>query len=49
MTSVAAEGAAERLPCFRRRVAYALARELGRRQRLVSRARLEPASVPSPA
>jgi lipoate-protein ligase B len=45
MTSMAAEGAAERLPCFRKRAAYAMARELGLRQRLVSARRL--ASIPS--
>jgi lipoyl(octanoyl) transferase len=45
MTSMAAEGAAEGLACFRKRVAYAMARELGLRQRLVPAARL--ASVPS--
>jgi lipoyl(octanoyl) transferase len=31
------------LPCFRKRAAYAVAQALGRRQRLVSRARLEAA------
>ena len=45
MTSMAAEGAAERLPCFRKRAAHAMARELGLRQRLVSARSL--ASVPS--
>jgi lipoyl(octanoyl) transferase len=41
MTSVARElGGGARLPCFRKRMAYALCRELGRRQRLVSAARL---------
>jgi lipoyl(octanoyl) transferase len=45
MTSLAAEGAGEGVPCFRKRVAYAMARELGLRQRLVSARRL--ASVPS--
>jgi lipoyl(octanoyl) transferase len=48
MTSVAAEGVTERIPCLRKRVAYAMTRELGLRQRLVSRARLA-ASVPSVA
>ncbi|HSO97628.1 MAG TPA: lipoyl(octanoyl) transferase LipB [Solirubrobacteraceae bacterium] len=32
------------LPCFRKRTAYAVAQALGRRQRLVSRARLEAAA-----
>jgi lipoate-protein ligase B len=45
MTSLAAEGAAEGLACVRKRVAYAMARELGLRQRLVSARRL--ASIPS--
>ena len=44
MTSVAAEtGRTGRLPCFRREVAYRFAQAHGRRQRLVSRARLEAA------
>jgi lipoate-protein ligase B len=45
MTSMAAEGCSERIPCFRKRAAYAMARELGLRQRLVSAQRL--ASIPS--
>jgi len=46
MTSIAAQRHdGPHLPCFRRRVAYALAVEIGRRQRLVSRARLEAALV----
>jgi lipoyl(octanoyl) transferase len=45
MTSLAAEGGAEGLACFRKRAAYAMARELGLRQRLVSARRL--ASIPS--
>jgi lipoyl(octanoyl) transferase len=45
MTSLAAEGAGEGVPCFRKRIGYAMARELGLRQRLVSPGRL--ASVPS--
>ncbi|MGZ4268432.1 MAG: lipoyl(octanoyl) transferase LipB [Solirubrobacteraceae bacterium] len=52
MTSVAAEtGAGERLGCFRKRMAFRMAEALGRRQRLVSRARLEAAlaAVPAPA
>jgi lipoyl(octanoyl) transferase len=41
MTSVSEElGGAGRLPCVRRRVAYALAQRLGRRQRLVTPARI---------
>jgi lipoate-protein ligase B len=45
MTSMAAEGSREGIHCFRKRVGYAMARELGLRQRLVSSRRL--ASVPS--
>ena len=50
MTSLAAETGrvSGGMTCFRRRAAYELARALGRRQRLVSRARLEtraPATV----
>jgi lipoyl(octanoyl) transferase len=43
MTSLIRETAspAGRMPCFRRRVAFAVAEALGRRQRLVSRGRLE--------
>jgi lipoyl(octanoyl) transferase len=48
MTSVVQEGVTERIPCLRKRVAYAMTRELGLRQRLVSPARLA-ASVPSVA
>jgi hypothetical protein len=42
MTSLAAEtgGAGEGLQCFRRRMAHAFCRAHGRRQRLVSAARL---------
>ena len=42
MTSIASEtgGAGEGVPCFRRRVAHAFAQAHGRRQRLVSQARL---------
>ena len=40
---------AGQMPCFRKRVAYAVAQALGRRQRLVSRARLEAALARSPA
>ncbi len=49
MTSVIKEKRtlAGRLPCFRKRAAYQVARALGRRQRLVSLARLE-AAVPAP-
>ncbi len=46
MTSVTRElGTGGHLPCVRRRVAYALCRALGRRQRLVSPARL---GLPAP-
>src|SRR3954470_11014611 len=45
MTSLAAEGAGEGVACFRKRAGYAMARELGLRQRLVPARRL--ASVPS--
>ncbi|MDQ6816228.1 MAG: lipoyl(octanoyl) transferase LipB [Actinomycetota bacterium] len=42
MTSLVDEGAPQdRMRCFRRRAAWELAQALGRRQRLVSRARLE--------
>jgi lipoyl(octanoyl) transferase len=47
MTSMAAEGAAEGIACFRKRIGYAMARELGLRQRLVPAGRL--ASIPSMA
>jgi lipoyl(octanoyl) transferase len=48
MTSVCAEtGRSGRMRCFRREAAYAFARELGRRQRLVTLRRLEGARVPS--
>ena len=45
MTSLIGETprGAGRMPCFRKRAAYEVARALGRRQRLVSRARLEAA------
>ncbi len=50
ITSVAREtGATGRMRCVRRRVAYELAGALGRRQRLVTRARLEAAVVPAVA
>ena len=48
MTSVKAEGIDEGLACFRRRMGYRFAEAFGRRQRLVSAARLgigEPALV----
>jgi lipoyl(octanoyl) transferase len=49
MTSLAREtGRAGRLPCFRREMAWRFARAFGRRQRLVSRARLEAAVAPAP-
>jgi lipoyl(octanoyl) transferase len=40
MTSVALEGGSDRLPCFRRRVAYRFAEAFGMRQRLVTPERL---------
>ena len=43
MTSLAAEGASEGIDCFRKRAAYAFAQAFGRRQRIVTRNRLEPA------
>ncbi|HEX7301257.1 MAG TPA: lipoyl(octanoyl) transferase LipB [Solirubrobacteraceae bacterium] len=52
MTSIERElGAGARLPCFRKRMAYRFAEAFGRRQRLVSRARLETAidAAPVPA
>jgi lipoyl(octanoyl) transferase len=49
MTSVIREsgGGAERMRCFAKRAAFALAQALGRRQRLVSRTRLERACAPA--
>jgi lipoate-protein ligase B len=41
MTSLQAEGIDEGVGCFRKRAAHAFARELGRRQRIVSPRRLE--------
>ena len=49
MTSIAIETRERRLRCFRRRVAYSVAEALGRRQRLVSPARLEAAIAAAPA
>jgi len=40
MTSLAQEGSPEGLPCFRKRMAHALARSFGRRQRLITPRRL---------
>jgi lipoate-protein ligase B len=40
---------AGQMPCFRRRAAYQVAEALGRRQRLISRARLETALPPARA
>jgi lipoate-protein ligase B len=40
MTSMAAEGSAEGLPCFRKRMGHAFAEAFGLRQRLVSPQRL---------
>jgi lipoyl(octanoyl) transferase len=49
MTSVAHElGADGHLPCFRKRMAYRFAEAFGRRQRLVSAARLETAIAAAP-
>ena len=47
MTSLAAEGCAEGVRCFRKRMGHAFATALGARQRLVAPARI--ARVPSPA
>jgi lipoyl(octanoyl) transferase len=41
MTSVEAEGGVEGMPCWRRRIGFEVAQALGRRQRLVTLARLE--------
>jgi lipoate-protein ligase B len=41
MTSLAAEGVAEGVACFRKRAAYAFARAYGRRQRIVTPQRLK--------
>jgi lipoate-protein ligase B len=41
MTSIAHEGAAEGLPCFRKRVAHSFCEAHGRRQRIVSATRLD--------
>jgi lipoyl(octanoyl) transferase len=48
MTSLAAEteGAPERLPCFRRRMAFAFCQSHGARQRIVSQTRLGLAAAP---
>jgi lipoyl(octanoyl) transferase len=46
MTSLAAEGVDERVACFRKRMGHAFSTALGRRQRLVTPARLT-SSVPS--
>jgi lipoyl(octanoyl) transferase len=40
MTSLRAEGSAEGVACFRKRAAYAFAQAFGRRQRIVTPARL---------
>jgi lipoate-protein ligase B len=45
MTSVQAEGSAERIACFRKRMGHAFCSAFGRRQRLVTPERL--ASIPS--
>jgi lipoyl(octanoyl) transferase len=51
MTSLAVEssGACETLSCFRKRIAYSFCRAHGRRQRLVSRARLDTSRESVPA
>jgi lipoyl(octanoyl) transferase len=50
MTSITKEtGTGGHLECFRKRMAFRLAEALGRRQRLVSRARLEAALAGAPA
>ncbi len=49
MTSIAMETRESRLRCFRRRAAQSVAEALGRRQRLVSPARLEAAIAAAPA
>lgn len=50
MTSVTRElGRGGRLPCFRKRMAHAFATAHGRRQRLISRTRLEAAAARTPA
>jgi lipoyl(octanoyl) transferase len=41
MTSMKELGSAESVACFRKRMGHAFARELGRRQRLVTPGRLE--------
>jgi lipoate-protein ligase B len=49
MTSVAHETASDgHLPCFRKRMAFRFAEAFGRRQRLVSAARLEAAIAAAP-
>jgi lipoyl(octanoyl) transferase len=53
MTSLAAEAdggaSAERLACFRKRIAYSFCEAHGRRQRLVTPARLGPEATPTPS
>ena len=48
MTSVLAETGRADLGCFRRRMAHRFAEALGRRQRLVSRSRVESVYAPTP-
>jgi lipoyl(octanoyl) transferase len=48
MTSVAQEGSADDLACFRKRMAYAFCRAFGRRQRLVTPERIGAAAAPEP-
>jgi lipoyl(octanoyl) transferase len=49
MTSLLREAGRADPPCFRKRVAAAVSGELGRRQRVVGRARLERLAAPVPA
>ena len=48
MTSLANEGSADDLACFRKRMAYTFAQAFGRRQRLVTPGRLLGAKPPQP-
>jgi lipoate-protein ligase B len=47
MTSIAQEGATEGLPCFRKRIAHSFCEAHGRRQRIVSTARVDLDAVPA--
>jgi hypothetical protein len=44
MTSLAAEGSAEGVACFRKRAGHAFAQAFGRRQRIVTPQRIESAA-----